>query len=101
LFQAELEEPLKAHKGARKIVQHPFKEKKEERKGIKHKGGKPEEDQKPARKRRKKAPSSTTGSDSGLATSPAREVSPEYEEVCGSFWSNIEWSHHCHCSHFG
>ena len=85
-----MEEPLKAHKGARKIVQHPFKEKKEERKGIKHKGGKPEEeeDQKPARKRRKKAPSSTTGSDSGLATSPAREVSPEYNEVCVSFFCN-------------
>jgi hypothetical protein len=37
------------------------------------------EEQKPPRKRRKK--SSTTGSDSGVATSPAREPSPEYNEV--------------------
>ena len=94
----EKEEPLKAEdpKAARARLQKPFKPEKKEMKKMKkdsegeeEKPMKPEkkkkdsegEEQKPPRKRRKKAPSSTTGSDSGLATSPAREDSPEYNEV--------------------
>ena len=89
-----MEEPLKAREGACAILDHPFKEKKtkteKRQKGQEGEEGEPEmnkkkdneaEKQKPARKRRKKAPSSTTGSDSGLATSPVHEPSPEYNEV--------------------
>ena len=97
MLKVAKEEPLKAQdpKGARARLQYPYKQEKKGKKkndseGEKDKPIKPEkkmkkdsegEEEKPPRKRRKKAPSSTTGSDSGLATSPAREDSPEYNEV--------------------
>ena len=97
MLKVAKEEPLKAQdpKGARARLQYPFKEEKKEKKkndseGEKEKPIKPEkkmkkdiegEEEKPPRKRRKKAPSSTTETDSGLTTSPVHESSPENNEV--------------------